>query len=54
MTTHALYVAAAYAVSALALAGLAGWILLDYRGRKRDLAQLDAAGLKRRSDKART
>lgn len=51
MTAHALYVSAAYAVSVLALAGLIGWILLDQRTRRRELAELDAAGLKRRSDR---
>ncbi|TJV39235.1 MAG: heme exporter protein CcmD [Mesorhizobium sp.] len=51
MSAHALYVAAAYAITALVLAGLIGWILLDQRARKRELAQLEAAGVKRRSDK---
>lgn len=54
MSVHALYVTAAYAVSALALTGLVGWIWLDYRGRMRDLARLEASGLRRRSDKARS
>jgi heme exporter protein D len=49
MSAHALYVAAAYGVSALVLASLAAWILLDQRGRKRELAKLEAAGLRRRS-----
>ncbi|MER8631862.1 heme exporter protein CcmD [Mesorhizobium opportunistum] len=51
MSAHALYVAAAYAITALVLAGLIGWILLDQRARKRELAELEAAGVKRRSDK---
>jgi heme exporter protein D len=53
MSTHALYVTAAYAVSALGLAGLVAWILLDRRGRSRDLERLEAAGVRRRSE-ART
>jgi heme exporter protein D len=52
VSAHALYVAAAYAVTALALAGLIGWILLDQRARRRELAELEAAGIRRRSDKS--
>jgi heme exporter protein D len=51
MTAHALYVAAAYAVSALALAGLVAWIVLDHRARRRELAELEASGARRRSDR---
>ena len=36
MTAHALYVSAAYAISAIALGGLIGWIVLDGRARRRD------------------
>jgi heme exporter protein D len=50
MTAHALYVAAAYGIAALAIAVLVVWILLDQRARKRELAQLEAAGVRRRSD----
>lgn len=53
MSTHALYVFAAYAITAIALAGLIGWVLVDQRARKRELAQLEAAGIRRRSDKAK-
>lgn len=51
MSAHGLYVTAAYAITAIVLAGLIGWILIDHRGRKRDLAELEAAGVRRRSDK---
>lgn len=54
MSAHALYVTAAYCITAIVLAGLIGWILLDQRGRKRELAELEAAGIRRRSDKAST
>ncbi|ESY11186.1 heme exporter protein CcmD [Mesorhizobium sp. M0615] len=54
MSAHALYVAAAYGITAIVLAGLIGWILLDQRTRKRELADLEAAGVRRRSDKAGT
>lgn len=50
MSTHDLYVTAAYAVSALGLAGLVAWILLDRRARGRDLERLDAEGVRRRSE----
>jgi heme exporter protein D len=53
MSVHALYVTAAYGVTAIALAGLIVWVLLDQRARRRELAELEAAGIRRRSDKAR-
>jgi heme exporter protein D len=52
MSAHALFVTAAYAITTIVLAGLVGWILLDQRARKRELAALEAAGVRRRSDKA--
>ena len=52
MSAHALFVTAAYAITAIVLAGLIGWILFDQRARKRELAELEAAGVRRRSDKA--
>ncbi|HLW27791.1 MAG TPA: heme exporter protein CcmD [Kiloniellales bacterium] len=48
--THFAYVTAAYAFSALALAALLGWILLDQAARKRELADLERRGVRRRSD----
>ena len=51
MSAHALFVTAAYAITAIVLAGLIGWILLDQQARKRELAELEAAGVRRRSDK---
>ncbi|RWM15617.1 heme exporter protein CcmD [Mesorhizobium sp.] len=52
MSAHALYVTAAYAITAIVLAGLVGWIIIDQRARRRDLAALEASGVRRRSDKA--
>ncbi|BCM22464.1 heme exporter protein CcmD [Mesorhizobium sp. J8] len=52
MSAHVLFVTAAYAITAVVLAGLIGWILLDQRARKRELAALEAAGVRRRSDKS--
>jgi heme exporter protein D len=48
--SHSLFVVAAYAISAATLAGLAVWILLDRNQRKRELATLEASGIRRRSD----
>lgn len=52
MTAHGLYVTAAYGVSALAIAGLIAWILLDQRARRREMAELQASGARRRSERA--
>jgi heme exporter protein D len=52
MSVHALYVTAAYAASVVVLAALVGWILFDNRARKRELAELDSDGVRRRSDKS--
>ncbi len=54
MTTHDLYVAAAYGITVVVLAGLIGWIWLDQRARRRELAELEAAGIRRRSDHNRS
>jgi heme exporter protein D len=54
MSTHDLYVAAAYAATVVVLSGLIGWILLDQRARRRELAELEASGIRRRSDRAGT
>jgi heme exporter protein D len=48
---HVLFVTAAYAVSMLGLGGLGVWILLDQRARQREMAEMEAAGVKRRSDR---
>lgn len=52
MSAHGLYVMAAYGLSALALLITIGWIVIDHRGRRRDLAELEARGIRRRSDTA--
>ena len=51
MSAHALYVTAAYGISALVLAGLIGWIIFDQRARQREMAEIEAAGMRRRSDR---
>jgi heme exporter protein D len=52
---HPWFVATAYGISAIVIAGLIGWILLDGRARRRDIAALEASGVRRRSaqDKGR-
>lgn len=49
--SHAAYVFAAYAMSAIVLGGLGIWILTDMRARRRELAELEARGVRRRSEK---
>lgn len=51
MTAHALYVTAAYGISAVVIAALIVWIVADRRARQREMADLEAAGLRRRSDR---
>lgn len=46
---HALYIWASYAVVALVLAGLIGWLVFDGRHQQRRLADLEARGVRRRS-----
>jgi len=50
MSVHALYVTAAYSVTAIVIAGLIGWLLIDQFARRRELAELEASGVRRRSD----
>jgi heme exporter protein D len=54
MSAHALYVTAAYALSAIGIAALVGWVIGDYRARRRDLALLEASGVRRRSDRVQS
>lgn len=50
MSEHALYVAAAYIATVAVIGALIAWIRLDQAGRKRELAELEAEGIRRRSD----
>ncbi len=52
MSTHDVFVAAAYGVSALGLAGLIAWVTVDGRLRRAELRALEQSGVRRRSDKA--
>jgi heme exporter protein D len=46
---HAIFILAAYAVTFLAVGGLAFFIVEDDRRQRRILAELEARGIKRRS-----
>lgn len=47
--THAFYVNLSYVFSVLIVFALIGWIWLDGRARRRELTELEAAGIRRRS-----
>ena len=50
--SHEAFVFLSYAATAVTLAGLVLAILLDGRARKRELAELEAQGVRRRSQAA--
>jgi heme exporter protein D len=47
---HAGFIIAAYAVTAVVLIGLTLWVIADHRAQARALADLDARGVRRRSE----
>ncbi|MDF1600613.1 heme exporter protein CcmD [Mesorhizobium sp. YIM 152430] len=47
--SHVAYVSAAYGTTILVLAGIALWLVADHRARRRELADLEARGVRRRS-----
>ncbi|MBP1845052.1 heme exporter protein D [Rhizobium petrolearium] len=49
MMTHTFYISVSYAVTALITLCLIGWVWLDGRARQRELAELEASGIRRRS-----
>ncbi|EKF18669.1 heme exporter protein CcmD [Nitratireductor pacificus] len=49
--THAAYVFAAYGISALVIAAVGIWILIDQASRKRELKELEQRGIRRRSER---
>jgi len=51
--THAGFIVSAYAVAVVVVAALVAWVVLDHRAQKRVLADLEARGLTRRSDRAK-
>lgn len=48
------YIFGSYAVTGLVFAALIAWVLIDGRARRRDLAELEAMGVRRRSDRSQT
>jgi heme exporter protein D len=50
---HATFIIASYAASGVILALLIGWIVAENRALKRTLAELDARGVRRRSDETK-
>jgi heme exporter protein D len=49
---HAAFIIAAYAMAALVVTGLIAWVLADHAAQRRLLADLEARGVTRRSDKS--
>ena len=47
--THTFYIAMSYAMTGLIVFGLIAWVWLDGTARRRELAQLEASGIRRRS-----
>jgi heme exporter protein D len=48
---HAAFIIAAYAAAVIVLGGLIAWVRLDYRAQRRKLADLEARGVSRRSER---
>lgn len=49
---YGFYIAASYLLAALAIGGLVAWIAADRRALSRAMAELEARGVRRRSDRA--
>jgi heme exporter protein D len=49
---HASFIVASYAMAALVVLGLIAWVLADFRAQRRVLADLEARGVRRRSEKS--
>jgi heme exporter protein D len=49
---HAAFIVAAYAVAVMVIAALIAWVAIDHRAQRRRLANLEAHGVTRRSDRA--
>jgi len=51
--THTFYIAMSYAVTAIVTLCLIGWVWLDGRARQKELTELEASGIRRRSAQAK-
>jgi heme exporter protein D len=49
---HAAFIVAAYAAALAVVIGLIAWVIADHAAQRRLLADLEARGVSRRSDKA--
>ncbi|MND91867.1 Heme exporter protein D (CcmD) [compost metagenome] len=47
--SHTFYISASYVVAAVITLCLIGWVWLDGRARQKELAELEASGIRRRS-----
>jgi heme exporter protein D len=47
--SHAFYILTSYGVTGLVCLALIAWVFLDGRSRRRELAELEASGIRRRS-----
>ena len=50
--SHTFYIATSYGFAALVTFCLIGWVWLDGRARRRELAELEASGIRRRSTRS--
>jgi heme exporter protein D len=48
---HAAFIVASYVMAALVVLGLIAWVLTDFRAQRRVLTDLEARGMRRRSEK---
>ncbi|KXG85467.1 heme exporter protein CcmD [Agrobacterium bohemicum] len=46
--SHAFYIGMSYGLTGLIVAILIGWIMMDGRARQREMAELEASGIRRR------
>jgi heme exporter protein D len=51
---HAAFIVIAYGFATLMVAAMAAWIVVDYRRQTRSLAELEARGMTRRSERTAT
>jgi heme exporter protein D len=49
---HAVFIVSAYGAAALIIAAMIAWVALEYRRQARLLAELEARGMTRRSERA--
>ena len=48
---HVSFIVAAYSAAAVVLIALIAWVALDYRAQRRKIAELEARGVTRRSER---